>query len=98
VTPEGYIKLEPISILDTRALPRRGDIVTQWRIQWQNLSAEQATWEDKVFIKAAFPEFYHKTLRKWWLVDASSGQEAAQEGGGGLSGPGSAEQEEARTK
>jgi hypothetical protein len=29
VTPEGYLKLEPEKVLDTRALPRNDDIITQ---------------------------------------------------------------------
>jgi hypothetical protein len=81
VTDEGYTKTEPAQVLDTRALPRNDDIVTQWKVQWQNLSEDQATWEDKLFIKATFPEFYN-TLRQWWPTHASSGQEAAQGGGG----------------
>jgi hypothetical protein len=58
VTPEGYFKLEPIAVLDTRALPRKDEIVTQWRVQWQNFTKEQATWEDKLFIKSISPAFY----------------------------------------
>jgi hypothetical protein len=32
LTPEGYIKIEPTTVLDTRAMPRRDDIITQWKI------------------------------------------------------------------
>jgi hypothetical protein len=35
VTPDGYLKLQPITILDTRALPRKDEVVMQWLIQWQ---------------------------------------------------------------
>jgi hypothetical protein len=82
VTDEGYTKTEPAQVLDTRALPRNDDILTQWKVQWQNLTEDQASWEDKLFIKATFPEFYNNTLRQWWPTHASSGQEAAQGGGG----------------
>jgi hypothetical protein len=78
VTQEGYIKTEPTEVLDTRALPRNDDIVTQWKIQWQNLSPDHATWEDKMFIKATFPDFYRNTIKSWWPDQASSGLEAAQ--------------------
>jgi hypothetical protein len=44
-------------VLDTRALSRRDEIVTQWRVKWQNLNDDQATWGDKFLIKASFPEF-----------------------------------------
>ncbi|GJN06633.1 hypothetical protein PR202_ga24384 [Eleusine coracana subsp. coracana] len=66
VTSEGYIKAEAISVLETRALPRGHVLVTQWKIQWLNLSKEITTWEDADFIKATFPEFYTKTLKEWW--------------------------------
>jgi hypothetical protein len=58
LTPEGYIKLEPIQVLDTRALPCNNEIVTQWNIEWRNLTPDQATWKDKLFIKVMFPGFY----------------------------------------
>jgi hypothetical protein len=94
VTSEGYIKSEPVAVLDTRALPRQDEIVTQWKIQWINLSADQAeivtqwinlsadqaTWEDTFFIKATFPKFYFKTLREWWPQNPSCGQELSQGG------------------
>jgi hypothetical protein len=65
VTVEGYIKIEPETILETRALPRHVEIITQWKVQWQNIPPEQATWEDKLFIKSAFPpEFYTKTIKE----------------------------------
>jgi hypothetical protein len=80
VTPEGYIKLEPVVALDTRALPRKDEIVTQWLVHWQNLTEEQATWEDKFFIKATFPAFYHQTLKEWWPNSSSCGQEQPQGG------------------
>jgi hypothetical protein len=78
VTPEGYIKTAPVAMLDTRALPRGDEIVTQWQIQGENLSNEQATWEDKLFIKATFPAFYFQTIQEWGPQQASSGQEAYQ--------------------
>jgi hypothetical protein len=82
VTDDGYIKTDPMQVLDTRALPRNDDIVTQWNVQWQNLSEDQATWEDKLFVKATFPKFYNKILQEWWPPTASSGQEVTQGGGG----------------
>jgi hypothetical protein len=80
VTSDGYIKAEPVVVLDTRALPRHDEIVTQWKVQWINIPPDQAIWEDKLFIKATFPEFYHKTIREWWPKKNYRGQEFAQEG------------------
>jgi hypothetical protein len=81
VTPDGHIKVEPTVVLDTRVMPRKDEIVTQWLIQWLNMSAEQATWEDKILIKSTFPEFYNHTIREWWPETNSCGQECAQGGG-----------------
>jgi hypothetical protein len=39
VTRDGYIKIETVGVLNTRALPRRDDIITQWKIQWQNFNS-----------------------------------------------------------
>jgi hypothetical protein len=83
VTPDAYVKVEPIAVLDTRALTRQDDIVTQWLVQWENLSADQSTWEDKLFMKATFPIFYFKTVKEWWSNSVSCGQEPAQGEGGG---------------
>jgi hypothetical protein len=81
VNPDGYIKIEPVIVLDTRTLPRQDEIITQWKVQWQNLSPDQATWEDKLFIKATFPSFYYKTPQDWWTSTHSYGQEQSQGGG-----------------
>jgi hypothetical protein len=81
VTPEGYIKLDPVAVIDTRAMPRREEIITQWKVKWHNLTDDQATWEGNLFIKSTFPDFYNKTLHEWWLDQGSCGQERAQAGG-----------------
>jgi hypothetical protein len=85
VTPEGYIKVAPVVVLDTRALPRGDEIITQWQVQWENLQLEQATWEDKMFIKSSFLEFDNKIIHEWWSNEVPCGQGSSQEGG--LSGP-----------
>jgi hypothetical protein len=81
VTSEGYIKTEQFTVLETRALSRRDEIVTQWRVHWHNLTTDQATWEDKNFIKATFPNFYRMTIEEWWPPRTSCGQEATSRGG-----------------
>jgi hypothetical protein len=47
----------------------------------ENLSANQATWEDKVFIKSTFPDFYRRIM---WPNPDSSGQGSS--GMAGLNG------------
>jgi hypothetical protein len=81
VTSDGYIKTDLIVVLDTRALLRRNEFVTQWKIHWQNLFGDQTTWEDKSFIRGTFLEFYFKTLKQWWPLSDPSGQASSQVGG-----------------
>jgi hypothetical protein len=61
LTPDGKIKVAPKEILQCRQIPRSaGDCdidVDQWLIHWENLSPQEATWEDAKFIQAAFPHF-----------------------------------------
>jgi hypothetical protein len=61
VTPDGKIKTYPLTILQHRQIARSAgeyDIaVPQWLIHWENLSEEEATWEDAAFIQATFPTF-----------------------------------------
>jgi hypothetical protein len=61
LTPEGKIKVAPKEILQCMQIPRSaGEYnidVDQWLILWENLSHQEATWEDAKFIQAAFPNF-----------------------------------------
>ena len=61
LTPDGKIKTFPLSVLQRRQTPRSAgtyDVaVPQWLILWENLSEEEATWEDGKFIQATFPTF-----------------------------------------
>jgi hypothetical protein len=62
LTPEGKIKVAPLAILQSRQVPRNAgeyDIpVPQWLIHWENLTPEEATWEDASFIRSTFPAFH----------------------------------------
>jgi hypothetical protein len=61
VTPSGKLKINPIAVLERMQVPRSTgeyDVaVPQWLVQWQDMTAEEATWEDAEFIQATFPEF-----------------------------------------
>ena len=61
VTPDGKIKISPVAVLQRRLVPRKAGeydvVVPQWLVHWENLSPEEATWEDASFIQATFPEF-----------------------------------------
>lgn len=50
--------LEPTEIRQRREVMRDGIPVTQWLIHWQNLAAEEASWEDQSFISNQFPAFH----------------------------------------
>jgi transposase InsO family protein len=66
VTPDGKIKTEPTKVLETRSLPRNGVLVTQWLIEWANLTPQDSSWEDANFIKKVFPHFYSRTIKTWF--------------------------------
>ena len=46
VNTDGTIKTGPATVLQVRQIPRNNAPVVQWKIQWENLSPEDATWED----------------------------------------------------
>lgn len=65
VNEEGTIKTGLAAVLQVRQVPRHNVPVVQWFIQWQNLSPEEATWEDADFIKYTFPAFFKSTTQAW---------------------------------
>jgi hypothetical protein len=65
VLPDGTIKTGPLLVLQVRQIPRNNEAVVQWLVQWQNLSPEDATWEDADIIKHAFPDFFKLTVQSW---------------------------------
>ncbi|KAG8644092.1 hypothetical protein MANES_11G098550v8 [Manihot esculenta] len=56
---EEEVLVAPAAVLKTRTFERDGQFVNQNLIQWTNLTAEEAMWEDRAFIQAQFPEFQH---------------------------------------
>jgi hypothetical protein len=66
ITSDGRIKMAPAKVLQTRSLPRNGVLVTQWLVEWVNLPASDASWEDAHFIKTIFPDFYTATIKAWF--------------------------------
>lgn len=66
VHTNGFIKTDPVAVLQTRQVPRNNLPVVQWLVQWANLPPEDATWEDASFMKGTFPVFYNTTVRAWF--------------------------------
>lgn len=66
---EEEVIVAPQEVLQTRVISRKGWQILEVLIKWQNLSPDDATWEDSSFIVAQFPDFVH-----------SLGQECAQGG------------------
>jgi transposase InsO family protein len=65
INPDGTIKTAPALVLQVRQIPRNNLPVVQWFIQWDNLSPEEASWEDADFIKHTFPDFFRTTTEGW---------------------------------
>ena len=61
VTPSGKLKQTPLAVLHRRQVPRAaGDYdvaVPQWLVHWEEMTPEEATWEDADFMRSTFPEF-----------------------------------------
>ncbi|GMJ10448.1 hypothetical protein HRI_004714000 [Hibiscus trionum] len=53
----GQLKVYPALVLDKRMVKRNNEAVTQLLIQWSNLRAENATWEDYTVLKSQFLKF-----------------------------------------
>ncbi|XP_026443844.1 uncharacterized protein LOC113343997 [Papaver somniferum] len=47
VTKERELKMKPLQVLNTRIVRKNNQDVTQVLVQWEGLSAETTTWEDK---------------------------------------------------
>jgi hypothetical protein len=54
---EGNIQMFPDKLLDHHMIPPNNEPIVQWLIQWVNLLASTATWEDADFIRKIFPNF-----------------------------------------
>lgn len=65
VNSYGTVKTGPAAVLQVRQVPRNNLPVVQWFIQWENLSPDEATWEDADFIKYTFSEFFKATSQAW---------------------------------
>ena len=53
----GQFLVEPTAVLDRRLVKKGGKAVVQVKIQWMNMSAKEATWEDYDQMLQQFPNF-----------------------------------------
>ena len=65
ISESGAFHTAPLAVLQTRQIPRNNIAVVQWLVQWDNLSPEEASWEDADFIKKIFPAFFRSTVDEW---------------------------------
>jgi len=61
VEPEGYMPVQPVSILDRKVRWLRNREVRQVKVQWTHYSPEEATWEMEDAMREAYPHlfFFH---------------------------------------
>ncbi|XP_039017491.1 uncharacterized protein LOC120148438 [Hibiscus syriacus] len=57
LSDDGQMKVYPAIVLNKRIVKRQNRAVTQLLIQWSNLGAKNATWEDYNVLKSQFPDF-----------------------------------------
>jgi hypothetical protein len=63
VTPEGKVKLFPTAVVERRMIPRKHPVedyevaVPQWKIHWEGMTVDEASWEDAEFVMKTWPEF-----------------------------------------
>ena len=54
----GYFLVEPVAILDRRMVKKNNQANVQLLVQWFNMPASKATWEDYDSFMQKFPQFY----------------------------------------
>lgn len=47
--------MAPVAVLQRRVIPWGNEPSVQWLVHWENLSTQDATWEDASFIQKTFP-------------------------------------------
>ncbi|KAE8673195.1 hypothetical protein F3Y22_tig00111807pilonHSYRG00050 [Hibiscus syriacus] len=57
VASDGQLKIYPALVLDQRVITRQNRAVIQLLIQWTNMGATEATWEDYTVLRQQFPQF-----------------------------------------
>ena len=60
VNSKGILTLEPIAVLQTRSHKLTNRLITQYLIQWQGGTANDATWEDCLVFQQQFPHLVGK--------------------------------------
>ena len=55
VEPEGYFLVEPDCILERREISPHNHTIGQVKVQWNNLSPKETTWELEIHMRDAYP-------------------------------------------
>ena len=57
--PEGEFSPETIQILDKREVHLTKHTIVQLKVQWKHFEANEATWENEVTMREAYPALFH---------------------------------------
>ena len=64
--PEGKFQVGSQHILDRRELLLRNHTIKQVKVQWKQLSLEEATWELESNMREAYPDLFQEVVTKEW--------------------------------
>ena len=62
VEPEGEFSPKPIHILYKREVQLRKCTVVQFKVQWNHLEADEATWENEATMRKAYLALFHDVI------------------------------------
>ena len=58
--PDGAFLFEPQHILDKREIMLWKRVITQVKVQWKHFGSDEATWEEKGFVREAYLELFYE--------------------------------------
>jgi hypothetical protein len=62
IEPNLSYKEHPVKILDWKERSTRKKAIKMCKIQWNNHTEEEATWETEDYLNKNYPEFLHKSV------------------------------------
>ena len=62
VKPEGEFSPHPIHILDKREVQLRKRTIVKLKVQWKQLEADEAIWENEFTMRKDYPSLFHDVI------------------------------------